>query len=248
MMTDISLPLITATDDTTKLVQMQSYLFQMVGQLNYALGQVDGMAIKASETAGKAIEAASTTVSKPPKQTFNEIKSLIIKSADIVESLYEQINLQLAGDYVAQSTFGVFQENTLAKIEGNSTGITQIYSDVQSITGAVAEIRDSIIDVNAYIKTGLLYYSEDGSPVYGVEIGQSTEIDGVTGFQRYTRISSNRIGFFDQNGTEVAWITDRVLHITKAEIQDLTATTARIDRITIGDYTIGINGGHLFVQ
>ena len=71
--------------------------------------------------------------------------------------------------------------------------------------------------MNAHIKPGILYY-EDGIPVYGLEIGQKNTIDGVEVFNKYARFTSNKLSFYDQNGTEVAYISDYKLYITNMEI------------------------------
>jgi hypothetical protein len=57
--------------------------------------------------------------------TFNSLKALIIKSADIVNAYYEEINTRLSGVYVAESDFGTYVEETDLKISRSSKDITQ---------------------------------------------------------------------------------------------------------------------------
>ena len=79
-------------------------------------------------------------------------------------------------------------------------------------------MEHTLIEVNAHIKSGLLYYDEAGAPVYGLEIGQRTEIDGVETFNKYARFTSEKLSFYDSNDNEVAYISDKKLYITHVEV------------------------------
>lgn len=216
MSVEIRLPNITGKTEAEQLSQVKSYLYQVVEQLNWSLKNVESSAIYAAQRSVGTSKKGNTE--EEAQNTFNSIKSLIIKSADIVESYYETINARLEGMYVAQSDFGTFSEQTVSEIEANSTSIEQLYSDIQQIVSDVEGINDSIIEVNAHIKSGLLYYGDDGAPVYGLEIGQRTEIDGEEVFNKYAQFTSDKLSFFDQNGTEVAYISDQKLFITHVEV------------------------------
>ncbi len=216
MSINIRLPNITGKSEAEQLAQVKSYLYQVVQELNWALANVESTASKA---ASQAIKASSAVTEEAEAQSsFNSIKSLIIKSADIVDAYYEEISHRLEGLYVAQSDFGTYTEETAQEIEANSTGIEQLYTDIQEILSNVDGISNSIIEVNAHINSGLLYYDESGVPVYGLEIGQRTEIDGVETFNKYAQFTADKLAFFDQNGNEVAYISDRKLFITHVEV------------------------------
>ena len=246
---DFRPPALSAASEAQAIVQLQRYLYQLGEQLNYALGTLHQEADTISQSAQQNAEAIQKVASTSPRQTFTGLKDLIIKSADIVNAYYDQISTRLEGMYVAESTFGTFRQEVAADLTANAEGIQQAFSNIQKIDSNVAEIGSSLQAVNAYIKTGVLYYNSESMPVYGVEIGQRNEIDGVIGFQKYSRFTANRLAFFDQNDNEVAYITDRVLHITIAEIQTLTASTANIDRILMGDYILSAGGdGHLTIH
>lgn len=217
MIADFRFPNITAKDEAGQLRQMQSYMFQLVEQLNYAMKTVEGGSVSAVAYTGKPIPAAGSEDAKS-QANFNSIKSLIIKSADIVNAYYEAINARLKGLYVAESDFGTYTEETDAKIEGNSTAIEQHYENIQQILSEIEGFENSLIGVNAHIKSGLLYYGEDGAPVYGLEIGQRTEIDGVETFNKYARFTAEKLSFYDNNDNEVAYISDKKLYITHVEI------------------------------
>ena len=217
MSIDFRFPNITAKDEAGQLRQMQSYMFQLVEQLNYAMKTVESGSSGAVSYQNKAASAAGSEDAKA-QAAFNSIKSLIIKSADIVNAYYEAINARLKGQYVAESDFGTYTEETDAKIEGNSTAIAQHYENIQQILSDIEGFENSLIEVNAHIKSGLLYYDESGAPVYGLEIGQRTEMDGVETFNKYARFTSEKLSFYDNNDNEVAYISDKKLYITHVEI------------------------------
>ena len=216
---DIRIPKITATTTEGKLMQVQSFLYQTVEQLNWALN-----AIETGTGSGNVVALNTASNGNPggaekdSASNFNAIKSLIIKSADIVNAYYEKINAKLSGVYVAQSTFGTFQQQTEQQLKATSESISQHYTNIQQIISDVDDIEDALIEVDAHIKTGLLYYDEEGIPVYGVEVGQKNEIDGVEVFNKYARFTSEKLSFYDSNGYEVAYISDKKLYITYIEV------------------------------
>lgn len=248
MSLDLRLPNITATDATGQVMQMKNYLYQMVQQLNYSMQTVQTSAAEAAVQAAQTASAASKT---DPASTFSEIKALIIKSADIVNAYYEQINRRLEGVYVAQSTFGTYTEQTSQEIEENSTNINQAFTNIQQVQVALDEavndmskIENILVSVNAYINSGLLYTDEHGVPVYGIEVGQRTEIDGKEVFDKYARFTSNKLSFYDSNGNEVAYISDYKLFISNVEITGSYRIGHLIDTVQPdGSVVTKFNGG-----
>lgn len=214
---EIRLPNITAKDEAGKLLQVQSYMYQLVEQLNWALKNVVTEASVLPAFA-KSQQLSAEDGTAQAQVTFNSIKNLIIKSADIVESFYDKIKIRLEGLYVAKSDFGVYVEQTSQDILGNSMAIEQIFTNLQQIITDIEGMEHSMIEVNAHIKSGLLYYDAQGVPVYGLEIGQRTEIDGEETFNKYAQFTADKLAFFDQNGYEVAYISDRKLYISDVEI------------------------------
>lgn len=196
---------------------VMSYLYQLVSDLNVALTDIDAQATKAV-TVAEGAAAYDPTEEKNVQATFNSVKALIIKSADIVNAYYEVIGTKLAGDYVAQSEFGTFVEQTTQELEASSTAIEQFYANLQEIITDIENVEHTLIEVNAHIKSGLLYYDEEGAPVYGLEIGQRTEIEGAEVFNKYARFTSEKLSFYDKNDNEVAYISDKKLYINHVEV------------------------------
>lgn len=308
-MIDIRQPNITAGTPEQQLIQMRSYLYQLSQQLQWAFSTVS------SSGSGNSVYVSPGSVGNAavnaridPQKTFAALKDLIIKSADIVNAYYDEINTKLSGVYVAQSDFGIYAEETGAVISANSTGVSQLYennrtillniqtledsmkdefqrvdgaasdlfteiervdastntlsgtvgrletntqslsdsigdleTNAQNLSNTVGQIADSTAsmaetvdalyaataETNAYIKTGMLYEDEHGIPVYGLEVGQTNDVNGENVFTKFARFSSDRLSFYDRNDTEVAFISDYRLYISNAEVTGALTLTGK---------------------
>lgn len=219
MSVQIPKPNITASDDRQRLQQIQSYLYKMAGQLQWAFDTLEtggggsSMGQSLANISGKSAAAV-----KQSTENFSQLKSLIIKSADIVNAYYVQIKKRLEGVYVAQSDFGTYTEETANEIQANSEAINLLYTNVRELNDTVDGLYDSTMSTNAYLRAGLLAEKEDGTPIYGLEVGQSNSAGGQTVFDKFARFTADRLSFFDSNDVEVAYISDYHLHITNAVI------------------------------
>ena len=214
-MINIRLPTITATTEREQLIQVKSYLHQLVSELNWALTSVESgnnAQVQNKTASGNAVTKDELSTS------FNELKSLIIKSSNTVMAYSEAAEERYKSLYVAQSDFGAYTEEAEQTIEKNAKAIESFYENMQEILTDIETLEHSLIEVSANIKSGILYYDDNGVPVYGVEIGQHTKLDGVEVFDKFARLTSERLSFYDQNDNEVAFISDRKLYITHAEI------------------------------
>ena len=252
---ELRLPNISGSD-REQLVQIRSYLYQIIPQLQFAINDID--TTRASGASGQVTPKVISSPSVPTigtEATFDKLKPLIIKSAEIVEAYYEEINKKLEGFYVAESDFGVFAEKTTQDIEATSSYVNQSFEDVQiiisdNISGVNNQIKDlntdigdvneaikglnaTVIEATAHIKSGILYYDNE-VPVYGLEIGQRKTVDGVEVFDKFARFTSDRLSFYDQNGTEVAYISDQKLFISNVEITSTYKVGGFVDTVTAG--------------
>ena len=269
---DLRKPPQLAGSDHEQLKQLHSFVFQLVEQLEWAFKNVDtsNNTVIVNPTPKSLLSSSQTTASA--EATFGSIKALIIKSADIVNAYSEEISKRLEGEYVAQSDFGIFEEQTSQDVYENSTNITRAFSNVQQIKSGVDSslatlteeinevdskvadvesnlstdiktlndtvktINTSIAEIEANIKTGLLD-EKDGLPIYGVEIRQKNIVNGVAVFNKFARFTAGRLSFYDQNGFEVAYISDYKLYITHAEV---TGT------LKLGGYSVDTTNGLTF--
>ena len=214
MSANIRLPNITGKTYEDRLSQIQSYLYKLVGDLNYALSIVDNSSSGYSQNIKVIKENSEEKSVNDAVNTFNSIKELIIKSADIVSSYSEQMKKTYNGLYVAQSDFGTYSQKTAQDIETNSKKISQIFSDIEQISNEIA----TEMQTNAWIRSGLLEES-NGIPIYGIEVGQKTEINGEEIFNKFARFTAGGIYFYlPGSNNAIAWLSGTTLFINKVEI------------------------------
>ena len=254
---ELRFPNITATNTEGQVAQMQSYMHQLVQQLNWALSSVNSAAqgdtsnivLNGGKNGGK------TELSpKEAEDTFNSIKSLIIKSADIVKAYEDTMKETFNGSYVAQSDFGDLVRDTKLTIETDSRSISEFYSNTQEITNRIDSDVALIKDINAYIRRGEL---EEG--VIGIEIGQTTTYDKkdengntvtdedgnpvkASKFERCARFTASRLSFFDSNDFEVAYIGQE----NGVGCLYIVGRAAFLGDIQMGKYTVDTSDGLAF--
>ena len=245
---NIDPPKITEASPAEQMRQIRSYLFGMVQQLNFALNSIESASPSIVDAKGNSV-SVSEEEKEDPISTFNQVKALIIKSSDIVNAYYEEINnlLKLSGEYVAEATFpdgsAKFVETTSQSISASSKNIEVLFENTQTIASDVKSINDvliigsdgtKILSANAWVNIGVLDYDDNGYPLYGMEVGQTNSENGVEVSKKFAQYRSDGVHLFDQNGTEVAWISNNKLHITYAEITG---------RLTLGEFIIDIPRG-----
>ncbi len=241
-MINLRMPHITAQTEQGQLEQIRNYLYQFSQELNWAISAIDRkteetvLAVEKSNPQKGAVEQA--------QENFSEIKSLIIKSADIVNAYYEQICLRLEGVYVAQSDFGEYKEENSAALKATAKELEILFKNQQTISGAVQTDGDgtTIYGSDAWCKIGVLAYDDRGFPVYGMEIGQINTSNGDTVSKKFAQYRSDGVHLFDQNGIEVARISNYTIYITNAEM----ATAVITKSAKIGGYAIHTTRGVAF--
>lgn len=194
MSIELRLPNIQGGTAAEQVAQMKSYMYQLVEQLNWALNTVES-AQSGNTSAPVAYQGSKPSTAQEAEDTFNSIKALIIKSADIVKAYEETIRTDFDGYYVAESDFGTYTEKTNLAIAESSKNIEEVYTSVQTITNA--DGTGSLDVLNAYIKRGIL---SDG--IVGIEIGETVE----GSFRKYARFTSDKLSFYDVNEKPVCYI------------------------------------------
>lgn len=244
MKLDLRYPNITGKTTEEQLLQTKRFLFQLVEQLNVALKEANSNAVSIRTTPGSSSPAVSKE--QAAMSNFNDIKGLIIKSADIVKAYYDEIRRRLEGVYVAEAAFpggsATYIQETSQSIVASSARIDQLFDDIQKIVSDVNGIENTLLETNANIRTGLLYYAGEeesalddnipaGAPVIGVEVGQETTKDGEKVFDKFARFTAFGLIFYDENGNEVAFITNNQMNIPNARISKSMVTGGFIDEV-----------------
>jgi hypothetical protein len=250
---NLRLPNITAKTEQGQLEQIRSYLYQFAEQLNWALSNIDKQATEAT----KKVESSTSQKNavEQAQATFSEVKSLIIKSADIVNAYYQEISHRLDGEYVAESDFGKYKEETSATFTANSEKVSILFNnqqtmqtnldglgeDIKGIDDVLvrAENDTKILGSQAWVKIGVLDYEASGFPIYGMEIGQTNTKRTNVVDTKYAQYRSDGVHLFDQNGIEVATIVNYQLKITNAEVKELSVT----DKLEFDGYSVTTKNG-----
>ena len=230
MSIDLRYPNIQGKTEAEQLVQVKSYLHQLVEQLNWSLNTINSY--QGGNTSAPLVYrgGANGETTQNAEDVFNSIKALIIKSADIVKAYETTIFSDFNGMYFADSSFGAYIDLTKRTVEENSKGVKENYSRVEAIDGRVDGVEDEIRTTNAYIHRGLL---ENGK--YGIEVGETTE-NGA--FLKYARFTADRLSFFDANDTEVAYIGAGCLYVN--------GKTVFLGEIQLGNYITDTTDGLAF--
>lgn len=208
--------------EAQQLVQLHRYLFRMNDMLSQALASesvtIQGIVEQQQQT------VSTDKLSQELSNQYNQAKSFIIKTADIVRSEMEKIEATLRSDYIARSEWGTYEESIESQIEATATGIVQNYDYSGIIGNAVGtDFKTFKTQLNGSIRSGIIDTSEDGTPIIGIAIAQdlkATEVDGkvhIDKNQNMATYTSDRVSFW-QNGVVVAYISQSTLVITNARL------------------------------
>lgn len=157
-----------------------------------------------TETTQQTIEANSYAI----EQTFSNVQTIDTNLNNKVSSINQNI----------EDTAKGLSESLKDATSDLSDEISEVSKDLGNKITALAESVEAVLTVNAYTRSGVLYYDNDSLPVYGFEVGQTNTVNGVETFKKFARFIADRLSFYDQNDMEVAYISDYKLYITSVEI------------------------------
>lgn len=232
---DIRLPNITGVTEAEQLQQIRSYLYQLAPQLSWALSTLES---KGSSGAASSASSSSPTASKDKDRldNFNELKSLIIKSADIVNAYYDEINKRLEGRYIAESDFGKYFSESSTEITANYEKLQLDFSSLQSIVSDDGE-NTLLRSATAYIKLGTVDTDNNGYPVNGIEIGQRNEDEEKITFNQFARFTPRALSFYNSSGTPLAEFGDDGMVVPRAKVKG---------NLTLNKYVLDTSNGIAF--
>ena len=227
MAVDIRLPNITGKTEREQLLQLKSYLYQLSEQLQWAFSTIstqggDGSSsVVINQVVGATSSGDSSENTGP---SFNELQSLIVKTADTVEAYYEEVTSKLVSEYVALSDFGTYTEvneaiekKTAQYTENAYTRIAQVETDLDVLTKATrGYIKTGIIVESLTAEEAASYGKTKGDALIGIEVGE--DIGGS--FTKYARFTAGRLSFYNQAGSELAYIGTDKLYIREVEIKE----------------------------
>ena len=228
-----------------QVMQQYSYLFQMAQQLNLALEQLEQTGGSVRPGNAPAAGAAGGTRQAETDRQYQNLRTMIIKTADQGRRTTEELTARLEEEYVAVSDFGTYVERLSTYLEANPEALTQYYSfcsdlqaNMEAVSAAFGQYRT---ETEGYIRTGIVGY--DGAvPVYGVAVGQGltvTDVDGETVVDQNNfraTFTAQRLSFW-QDANEVAYVSNNRLYITNITV---------LEGVTLGKWQITTASGLAF--
>lgn len=240
---DFRQPNINAPTTEGQLKQLKTYLYQLTNQLNYAVKSAESKDNEerykvtiSGKSNGSGANSSDISDDNNARSTFNDLKDMIIKSADIVNAYYDVISKRLEGEYTAlartEEGYDAFVEDTKQFREMTPVSNTDYFNSVQSIYKVLGheiekdENGNPIIPEDAiltgirtdkfYIKTGWVD-EVDGKKIGGIELGQVSD-DGTNTDAAFAQFTTEALVFKDSNGKAVATLSYDLLDITNAKI------------------------------
>lgn len=229
-------------DAGAQLTQVYRYLFRLSEQLNMALGETDRQVQYIRTNNGGAVDEDRLT--SDLDRQYRDLKSLIIKTADVVRAEMDVIVTQLDSKYLAISDWGTYREEVSREITDTAKHTIENFKygeEIFNIPDMVADFEAYRIEAEGYIKRGIIGYDDENFPVIGIAIGQTLRsktvvIDGVE-YQEFdtsenmATYAAEKLSFWI-NGVEVARLSNSELVVTRAVISD---------SIQLGDWNIEVN-------
>ena len=228
-------------DEMSQLQQLYRYLYRMSEAINNNLQAIGNNELTDGE---RIIMRTIIENGETPEFAWQEaqtLKSLIIKTADFVQTKISEYRMNLLGETVASGQFGRYVRNTGLDVVVNPEGITQNYSFQEIIQGS------RIFEINSknYIKCGLLR-TVQMIPVYGVAIGKDIVTFSQDGTETYNdgnkvaELTSDELSFY-QNGVKIASYKGNKIQFFQNgyHVMDLTkdALEFYVNNVKVGSYT-----------
>lgn len=222
MVINCNVPVLNGLDDSTKLIKMEKYLWELNDQLRFILSnlEIDNFSVETQNSLG----ISETEKSKAETQVLETIDSLrqkIVNTANHIESDIQTIRDTMEGQYKAISDqFGTYTADYFRETTKNALYSIDEFKQIETINGYYVESQ-------GYVKTGNI--GSDGENVlYGIEIGDVQNMNGTK-----LQLCNNKISCFE-NGVKIWGIANREIEIARAKIGEY---------IYFGGYRVEVTNG-----
>ena len=219
----IDRPIRPGGDSQKDLEDMYRYLCRISEQLSQAMVQVTE---EQEATVQQIVETVTSSGGQMQKKSteYSTLKSLIIKTAEVIHSEMDAISTTLETNYKAVSEqFGTLETNLRADFEATAKGIVQEYEydeKIETLQGESEDAKSYIRNTSAYIFSGLI---DEENGTYGIAIGQNIaeqDEDGnwvLDNNNKVATFTADRMSFY-MNGTEVAYFSNNQFFINEGII------------------------------
>ena len=243
MVVDFRLPNISAT--TAEGQQIRSYLIQLTEQLNFAFNSISNNGETMDSYRVPQSASSGTTKEDEANNTFSEIKSLIIKSADVVEHIRSDVDtlFEQSDQYVATSNFGSYFSEQYSKQEAFPEMLKTTFYTKEEIDDSLGKRIDAL-ENDAVFKQGILRFftagEYEGVAQYGIEVGQEVANDnGEVVYNKMARLFAEGLELYSSkdSSTPIAMFKYNTMYITNAEISG---------NLKLGGYNLDTSKGLTF--
>lgn len=223
-MTGLSLPSLQNGTQETDTKKISSYLYQLTEQLRYLLSNIESenlseplqKSLAATQAhAQKALETCDTLSQNTAQngmeiqKTHSALSDAIIRNASEITQSFDTklgqtvstVYSSVSQDYTAKSETAALSQLLSSFMEQTAQDISMRFSDATEYTVEVNGTLQSFIEE---IRTYIRFSGE------GITLGE-------TGSPFLAKISGTRLSF-QQNGVEIAYISNNRLYITEAQI------------------------------
>lgn len=252
--------------------EVYAYLFQMVQLLNMASDSISaGTVVQEGRPSGTS-GMASGNGTNTDVTAYNELRSLIIKTADTVYKEMDTLSTELKGSYVAQSDFGTYVEQLNAYIEANPDSISQYYSFASELDNSIKSVDEKLdenitatdekvdalgddvkkveddfvkytVETKGYIRTGIVLY-ENGLPQIGVAVGQDLKVEKQDSVDGKPYDVINETGFRSIfTAKELSFWQDDVKVAYLNNKQLYVTNIVALEKIKLGSWHVGSEDG-----
>lgn len=236
---------------TEQVAQMRTYLYQLAERLNVALTELEKQTEQVTEQAA----AAVTATEEKSGNEYTALRDLIIKTADTVIVVRDEITNTLKSEYVAQSDYGSYYEQIEASVKQTAESVLTEYdydAKIEAVSDSLNDLSDWTAHVEGYIRQGIIGEDSNGLPIIGIAIGQNLRSLGkqtVNGIEYDLLDETQSCAFYTSTGIsfrlggkEVAYLTNEREFITDLQVGS-TLTVGKWLTTTAGGYTIKWIGG-----
>ena len=178
---------------------LRDYLFRMAGSLDSVAG-TGNQNLTVSYQNGRQIvtPAGGSADIDAIRRNAKELRDLIIKTGneldaeetdrangDISVRSYVDSRVEVYDSrYLAQSTFGTFQENITSMIETTARGVVESYdydAAIQSTQDSIGLLQSYYTSIEGEIRRGIVLDPDTGDYVTGIAIAQNLKFSGECG-------------------------------------------------------------------
>ena len=153
-----------------QLQSLRDYLVRMAEELQTVSMATTDAAARPTET----ISGYKKEIDKAVEDNSAALKSLITKTAAVIQNHVDAISTELHTYYLAASEFGTYQEQVAAQFTATASNVTEAYN-LASTTSA--SHNTFMKDIQGEIRRGLINDPDTGERVVGIAISQKLRFD-----------------------------------------------------------------------